>query len=230
MQTLPTFGFGSTLTTCSGTTVPVLVGTSDNGITGAWLPATVSNTSDGSYTFTPDGGQCATTASFDVTINEKPQFTISGSCEGENYVLKINQENQNDLSVFWFYEGNTVGQGNSITITTEGVYTAIATNANSCDYEVAIDVTNSFCSIQKGISVNNDGKNDFFELTNLNVKKLQIFNRYGMMVYSKLNYTNEWVGKSNDGEDLPDGTYFYVIEQASGKNTVGWIYLIRAQD
>jgi flagellar hook assembly protein FlgD len=45
-----------------------------------------------------------------------------------------------------------------------------------------------------------------------------------MEVYSKEQYKNEWDGKSNDGQVLPDGTYFYVIEFESGKTKTGWVY------
>jgi gliding motility-associated-like protein len=85
------------------------------------------------------------------------------------------------------------------------------------------------CIIQKGISVNSDGLNDTFDLTGFDVKKLTIFNRLGMQVYSRSNYVNEWGGKSDDGDELPDGTYFYTIEQRSGEVKTGWIYINRAQ-
>ena len=61
-------------------------------------------------------------------------------------------------------------------------------------------------------------------MSNLSVKKLEIFNRYGMKVYSKTNYKNEWDGKTDDGQELPDGTYSYVIEFESGKVKTGWVY------
>jgi gliding motility-associated-like protein len=83
--------------------------------------------------------------------------------------------------------------------------------------------------IQKGISADGDGLNDNFELTGFDVKNLQIFNRYGMKVYSKSNYTNQWFGQSDGGDDLPDATYYYVIERNNGENITGWIYLNRAQ-
>ncbi|WP_396147863.1 hypothetical protein [Flavobacterium sp.] len=76
-STPPTFAFGTTLSICSGDTVPVLPTTSLNGIAGTWSPATVSNTTSGTYTFTPDAGQCATTTTFAVTITPQTTPTFS---------------------------------------------------------------------------------------------------------------------------------------------------------
>ncbi|TWI83112.1 gliding motility-associated-like protein [Lacibacter cauensis] len=83
----PTFSFGTTLSICSGGTVPALPTTSTNGITGTWSPATVSNTASGTYTFTPTAGQCATTQTFTVTVsaNNTPTFSFGTSltiCSG----------------------------------------------------------------------------------------------------------------------------------------------------
>ncbi len=71
-----------------------------------------------------------------------------------------------------------------------------------------------------------DGKNDFLKLA---CKKLEIFNRYGMVVYSKNNYSNDWYGQSDSGSELPDGTYFYVVEQNNAPAQTGWIYINREQ-
>jgi gliding motility-associated-like protein len=65
----PAFSFGTSLTICAGGTVPTLPNTSTNGITGTWSPAVVDNQNSGTYTFTPTVGQCATTATFTVTVN-----------------------------------------------------------------------------------------------------------------------------------------------------------------
>ena len=83
------------------------------------------------------------------------------------------------------------------------------------------------CRIQKGISANNDGENDFFDLEGQDVANLQIFNRYGVKVYSRRDYTNQWYGQSNDGEELPDGTYYYMIDYNAGESKTGWIYINR---
>ena len=96
---------------------------------------------------------------------------------------------------------------------------------NGCSEEKPVSVTNIQCTIPKGISPNGDGNNDIFDLSNLNVQKLQIFNRYGIEVYSKSNYTNEWTGKSSSGAELPDGTYYFVVQYTNGKTKTGWVYI-----
>ena len=105
----------------------------------------------------------------------------------------------------------------------------ITDNAN-CSRTHSYTVTDLYCNIQKGISINSipDGKNDFFDLINLDVQNLSIFNRYGIKVYSKAQYKNEWHGQTDSNSDLPDGTYYYVIEFNNHSETkTGWIYINR---
>ena len=62
-------------------TLPTL---STNTITGAWSPA-FDNTTTTNYTFNPDAGQCASTASMTITVNTStvPTFTgVADICEG----------------------------------------------------------------------------------------------------------------------------------------------------
>jgi gliding motility-associated-like protein/uncharacterized repeat protein (TIGR01451 family) len=72
--------------------------------------------------------------------------------------------------------------------------------------------------IPNGMSPNGDGLNDLFVITNIGGKKvdIQIFNRWGAVVYKNANYDNTWNGTANTGfgmgEDLPTGTYWYIIK------------------
>ena len=66
------------------------------------------------------------------------------------------------------------------------------------------------------ISPNNDGKNDFFDLSDLNPDQdcmLQVFNRWGSEVYFESNYDNMWTGLNRGGNELPDGTYYYILSK-----------------
>jgi gliding motility-associated-like protein len=70
---------------CSGAIAPVLPTTSSNGIAGTWNPALVNNITSAVYTFTPNAGQCATTATLSITVTPlvTPTFTvIAPFCNG----------------------------------------------------------------------------------------------------------------------------------------------------
>ena len=63
----PTFSSVQTVY-CSGSSIPPLPTTSDQGITGSWSPA-INNTTTTTYTFTPTAGQCATSQTLTITIS-----------------------------------------------------------------------------------------------------------------------------------------------------------------
>ena len=70
-------------------------------------------------------------------------------------------------------------------------------------------------------------------ITNFKNNHVEIYNRWGNLVYKKTNYANEWDGTANvklvirRDKKLPAGTYFYVIELGNGIKKVGWVYLQR---
>ncbi|WP_445452894.1 T9SS type A sorting domain-containing protein [Flavobacterium sp. 25HG05S-40] len=77
--------FNAVATICNGGTLSALPTTSNNGFTGAWSPA-LDNTATTTYTFTPDAGQCATTATLIITVNQPvtPTFTaVAPICNGD---------------------------------------------------------------------------------------------------------------------------------------------------
>ncbi|ESU28801.1 hypothetical protein FLJC2902T_13980 [Flavobacterium limnosediminis JC2902] len=109
---------------------------------------------------------------------------------------------------------------------------SIGSMVNGCNLEgtsegIAMKV-NASCVIPRGISPNGDGLNDTFDLTGVDVKELIIFNRYGMKVYTHgEGYEKEWGGLSDNGDKLPDGTYFYNIVKGDSSTVTGWVYINR---
>ena len=58
---------------------------------------------------------------------------------------------------------------------------------------------------------------------------MYIFNRWGNRVWEKDNYNNDdvvWEGKNLRDENLPQGTYFYIIT-VDQKKYKGWVELTR---
>ncbi|MCB0450814.1 MAG: gliding motility-associated C-terminal domain-containing protein, partial [Confluentibacter sp.] len=86
-------------------------------------------------------------------------------------------------------------------------------------------------------SPNEDGTNDTFVIgciENYPNNKLEIYNRWGNIVYQKRGYNNEFNGTSNGratmnvSEKLPVGTYYYILDLGDGsKPKVGWLYINR---
>jgi uncharacterized protein (TIGR02145 family) len=77
----------------SGASIPALATTSTNGISGTWSPA-INNTATTTYTFTPSAGQCGTTTTMTITINEPLQYTLTANdstvCAGTTVTLSVN--------------------------------------------------------------------------------------------------------------------------------------------
>ena len=114
-------------------------------------------------------------------------------------------------------------------------------NTDGCaSATVTIDVLNKIVPYN-GISVDGDGKNDYFHIGGIerypnNV--VRIYNRWGVKVFETEGYDNVtrvFRGISNgrvtveQAEKLPQGTYYYVIEYYDSNNNkeslVGWLYL-----
>ncbi len=83
-----------------------------------------------------------------------------------------------------------------------------------------------------GFSPNGDGINDTWTipiLINYPKNTVVILNRWGNEVWKADNYNNISVvfkGENMNGNDLPDGTYFYIIKYNNIEKT-GWVYIKR---
>jgi len=73
------------------------------------------------------------------------------------------------------------------------------------------------------ITPNNDGLNETFVVNNLMPDcKLQIYNRYGQIIYLTDNYKNDWGSNKVTG-----GVYYYLLTNKSdGKSWKGWLEVV----
>ncbi|MFE3869557.1 gliding motility-associated C-terminal domain-containing protein [Flavobacterium sp. LS2P90] len=239
--------------TCSVTTGSFTISNYDASYTyainpslGVSISGNVVTAPTGKYTVIATLGSCSTSSI--QTINPIPpqiQFEINGNCEDKDYVLTAtplsNSYDPNNVDYAWKDStGATIGINSNIlnvsallSSTSEKElfplnYTlTITSTSTGCQTIKGITVETITCNIQKGISPDGNGSNDNFDLRLLDVKKLEIFDRYGIKVYSQSNYTDQWKGQSDKGDDLPSATYYYVIEMNGGQAKTGWIYLIR---
>lgn len=140
-------------------------------------------------------------------------------------------------SMKWYHDGNLVAEGPMVSNADNGTYTVIVTTALGCEAEGSIDVKNEINPFN-GISRNNDNLNSYFHINCIedfpnNIVK--IYNRAGTLVYQSEGYDNNTIlfdGISNKGirpmgDNLPDGTYFYVIDKHDGsKPLAGYLEIV----
>jgi hypothetical protein len=101
-------------------------------------------------------------------------------------------------------------------------YTVTITDQYGCTANATVKVSVMCDSINapNGFSPNNDGINDYFNIKgieNFDGNVVFIYNRWGNLVFKQKNYDNKWDGKCNVsgafmGQELPDGTYYYLID------------------
>jgi gliding motility-associated-like protein len=110
--------------------------------------------------------------------------------------------------------------------------TYVACNAMGCDtatITVEVLCPPSEFEIFNAFSPNGDGVNDAFKINGLDQfpnHELRVYNRWGNEVLVRKNYQNDWEGEWQ-GLDLPDGTYFYVLDTGQGETRTGYVYISR---
>ncbi|MDN5210813.1 gliding motility-associated C-terminal domain-containing protein [Fulvivirgaceae bacterium BMA12] len=83
--------------------------------------------------------------------------------------------------------------------------------------------------VTNAITPNGDGKNDEWlipEIENCNSCKVEIYNRWGQMVYSSIGYNIPWDGHFNQ-KTLPTGTYYYLIDFNGEKTKTGTVSILK---
>jgi gliding motility-associated-like protein len=81
-------------------------------------------------------------------------------------------------------------------------------------------VTFKYLLIPEGISPNEDGFNDYFEIKGLEQFEqvsVIIFDRWGKLVFENSKYDNTWQGQHINGSNLTNDTYFYEVNVDSYK-------------
>ena len=102
-------------------------------------------------------------------------------------------------------------------------------------FQFNLIVENCPPTIPQGFSPNSDTKNDWFNIQGLYdifIKhELQIYNRYGVLIFEGNNDT-PWQGKTNKGLDnkgnkVPVGTYYYILNlnDSNYQPFMGWVYV-----
>jgi gliding motility-associated-like protein len=249
----PMFDLGGD--TCAGPDT-ILDATPDNyasdDVTFVWLldgeqiagadQATYNPTTAGNFTAIVSVGDCAGEQT--VVVGPELDLMVTEECLPDAGSLKqtlVANTNSNVGSFQWRENGEVVGTGSTYIIDW-GTQTGsndprtftVTLSEDDCSNSQSITVTQFNCVIPQGISPNSDDLNDCFDLEfiadRFGAFSVDIYNRYGMNVFSQDNYINEFCGVDQDGSDLITGTYYYVIKFAEsneeyGEMVTGWVYV-----
>jgi len=188
----------------------------------------------GTYSVKSILGECQSEeVSIDLLVNPIPKFTLDSKCDGGRYILSAFPENAsfdvNAVTYSWSGPNGFTSTVNPADITqlSLGSYSLTITDTNGCDSTESIEVASTFCQIPNVITPNNDNLNDTFDLSGLDVEKLEIYSRWGRKVYEKENYIDQWQGQNMHGGFLPDSTYYYYIKLRNQESKIGWVFLNR---
>ena len=114
-------------------------------------------------------------------------------------------------------------------------------NVSTCTFDVYVKCVKDM-EIPQFISPNGNGSNDSWEipeLANYPNNTVKVFNRWGNLVFEQKGYYTGWKGVSNvdrganvllGDKQLPEGTYFYIINLGEGVNIepyVGYMQIKR---
>lgn len=179
------------------------------------------------YTVIASNGCNADTASVEVQVLKTEATAGPDTCVAPGTSLELYASGGD--AYFWFLSEYSVSNPRIPNPTTEPKdstsYYVMITDINGCQILDTIDVmvANNPLDIKavNMITPNGDGKNDVLEFSSLakyGLNTLKVYNRWGDLVYQKIDYQKdeERFDGTRNGKPLPAGNYFYVLSFKTG--------------
>ncbi len=116
---------------------------------------------------------------------------------------------------------NPTSQSPSLLVSQDITYYVIGSSAEGCQESDSINITLAGgLVIYSGFTPNNDGINDLWDIDFVDYYpniEVMVYDRWGRQIFYSKGYSSEkrWDGRFN-GEELPIGTYYYVVDLNDG--------------
>ena len=181
---------------------------------------------DYSFFFIVSNGSCSDTTEYNVSVVGNPFVNVPPAINifrDEVALIELGNADQS-YSYNWSpgaaLDDSTIAEPVSSTRETI-TYTLTVTDTNNCEFVDSLEVIYSEdLDIPSGLSPNGDGVNDVWNIGFLSEfprATVQIYNRWGELLYEQRNgYNVPWDG-TYKGESLPVGTYYYIIDLNSDR-------------
>jgi len=112
----------------------------------------------------------------------------------------------------------------------EGSYFITVTDNDGCTTIETIEIEVAMVEVSTGFTPNGDGTNDFWSIGDMSLYpfvEVTVMNRWGEQIFYSVGYNEPWDGTYN-GDVLPMGSYFYIIDLNEGsKPTTGAVTILR---
>lgn len=172
-----------------------------------------------------------------VNLTSTPSYCLTAT--GSVLLELVNSSEVVLADVTWFNKetGLQAGTGPATYNLFTGIYIASFVSSEGCSDEAEVEVGTEILSYNL-VSANVDGRNDSWHIDciqNFPGNNVKVFNRSGVKVYEADGYNNGDVVFKGIGErgvyalgnELPDGTYFYIIDKRDGSKPVyGYLELV----
>jgi gliding motility-associated-like protein len=216
-------------TVCAG--VPVQLTATSAATNYSWTPSlgvssttinnpTVTINSTNTYTVTATLNGCVRTSTVRVFVNQNPIVSAGPDktiVEGD--AVTLNGASNNSASIVWSPSATLTGFNSFTPVakpSTTTTYTLTVRDNNNCvgSDNTIVTVVPVCLKVMDAFTPNGDGTNDRWLVTTsapcTSNMSVNVYNRYGNIVYKNGSYQNNWDGTYN-GKPVPDGTYYYNI-------------------
>ena len=201
-----------------------------------------------------DDNSCNNSDSLYILVHDLPDITldtVSPICKinGKIFASVTYEEDSNNTNGIFTYDWSVRPyiHNDSVTGLIAGKHYVTVTDEYGCTDIDSVTLNRKPCDTVKIPNVftpNGDQWNNEFDLDDIEngipngsvtvghleqyvTNTLTIYNRWGKKVNQFTNYRKEWTGQNKQGNDLPAGVYFYILELPDGIVRKGTVTIIR---
>lgn len=176
------------------------------------------------YTYT-DGNGCSAVATGDITVMagsiNLETVIETQTCANGGVTVHAVATGGSGAYIYVWSDGST---DNPHRWTDPGMYTVTATDGLGCAATAdSIEVSEDLACLELAntFTPNADGTNDTWNLdfTAYTSATLEVYSKWGVLVYQTDGLTIQWNGDDLNGNALPAGTYYYIVELDQGNLT-----------